>query len=57
MQLAIGQSTEARDLAQALEGNNGTFVCRQGAQVFTVVAEEGHSIKAAQRPSDLRYWE
>lgn len=48
--IALDQTVESRDLAAALEGNHGTFIARQGAQVFRVVSEQGHSIKSGPTP-------
>lgn len=43
----IGQKTQARDFAQALVGEHGTFlVSKPGSQPLLVICEEGHSIKS-----------
>ncbi len=48
--LNISQTTTAHDLAQGLQGEEGLFLCRQGGQYYTVVAESGHSIKSGPTP-------
>ncbi len=48
--LSVQQTTTANDLARALEGDEGTFLCRQGVQNFLVVAASGHSIKSGPTP-------
>jgi hypothetical protein len=42
--LRIGQTYQAENLAQILDGEYGTFVVIQGGQVFTAVSSPGHSI-------------
>ncbi len=48
--LNINQTISAFDLAQALEGDQGSFLARQNGQVFLVVAAQGHSIKSGPTP-------
>jgi len=56
MQLEVGQRTQAVDLAVALEGNEGTFICQQGGQTFIAVSKRGHSITSL-RPTGRRFIE
>lgn len=45
--IETGQSVQARDFAQALAGQSGTFlVTRPGSQSLVVVCQEGYSIKS-----------
>ncbi len=44
MKLDLNDNTVARDLAQALEGNEGTFLAQQGGQTYIAVSRKGHSI-------------
>ncbi len=48
--LNVNQTTTAHDLAQGLQGEEGTFLVRQGGQFYTCVAESGHSIKSGPTP-------
>jgi predicted methyltransferase len=48
--LNVGQTTTGHDLAKILEGDQGTFLARNGNQVFSVVAAAGHSIKSGPTP-------
>lgn len=42
--LQVGERTVALDLATALQGDEGTFLCQQGGQSYIAVAQHGHSI-------------
>lgn len=42
--LQFGQQVTALDLAAALAGEEGTFLCQQAGQTYLVVAKQGHSI-------------
>lgn len=45
--IETGQRVQARDFAQALAGQNGTFyVTKPGGQPLVVVCQEGYSIKS-----------
>jgi hypothetical protein len=54
--IEVGQRTTALDLAQALEGNEGTFHCQQSGQAYVAVAKPGHSITSL-RPVGRRFVE
>ncbi len=44
MTIQTNQTIQAQDLAQALEGSEGTFLCQNAGQSYFVVARRGHSI-------------
>jgi hypothetical protein len=48
--LNLQQTTTGLDLARSLSGEEGTFLCRNGAQNYLVVAQSGHSIKSGPTP-------
>lgn len=52
----VGQRVVALDLAQALEDNEGTFICQQSGQSYLAVARKGHSITSL-RPVGRRFIE
>jgi hypothetical protein len=54
--LEVGQRTTALDLAEGLEGQEGTFCCQQGGQSYFAVAKAGHSITSL-RPIGRRFVE
>ncbi len=54
--LEIGQRVTALDLAQALDGNEGTFMCQQAGQSYIAVSKPGHSITSL-RPVGRRFVE
>jgi hypothetical protein len=54
MKLQVGVTATALDLASALEGDSGTFVCQQGGQSYLVGAQEGHSISSGPTPFGVR---
>lgn len=57
MKMEIGVPVSTLDLAQATQGDQGTFLCQQGGQNFLLVAAEGHSIKYGPRPVGRRVQE
>lgn len=50
MKLQIGVPVATLDLAQATEGDQGTYLCQQNGQNYLLVAAAGHSIKAGPIP-------
>jgi len=54
MKLQIGVTATGLDLAAALDGDQGTFVCQQGGQTYLVGAKEGHSISYGPTPIGVR---
>jgi hypothetical protein len=50
MKLAINEPINVFDLANALSGDSGTFLCQNGGSVYLVVAKEGHSIALGPTP-------
>ncbi len=48
--LAVNQTITATDLAQALQGEQGTFVVRQGGQLYSLSCQPGHSIVSGPTP-------
>lgn len=46
LKLQIGQPMQVNDLAEALDGNHGTFHAECGGQGFVVTSAKGHSIVA-----------
>ncbi len=54
--LQVGERTAAIDLAIALQGEEGTFLCQQGGQSYIVVSQAGHSITSL-RPVGRRFIE
>lgn len=54
--LEISQRITAQDLAQALEGQEGTFFCQQGGQGYIAVSKSGHSLVSL-RPVGRRVME
>ncbi len=44
MQLQVNETTTALDLAEALKGDQGTFIAQQNGQNYRVIARPGSSI-------------
>jgi hypothetical protein len=50
MKLQINQPVQGNDLAQLLEGDEGTFLCQNGGKNFVTIAKAGHSIAYGPTP-------
>lgn len=57
MRMQVGTPFQTLDLAQATEGDQGSYLCQQGGQNYLLVAAAGHSIKAGPIPIGRRVQE
>jgi len=45
-----GEPAKGRNLAQLLEGEEGTFLCQSGGRFYLTIAAPGHSIVSGPTP-------
>ncbi len=57
MKLQVGVQTSALNLADALEGDSGSFLCQNAGQSYLVVAKPEHSITYGPTPIGQKVFE